>query len=184
MLSLGHPPLCLFLELSWGLTEVVYVNWMAVKSNSVSLCFSSTFIGIYYFTVLPVASEKHLFCFNKEREPKICICNPSKNACLGRILIKCHLERLQSSGLSSYSHRKQKQFSLTTEFTDTIRASIYKVPPLLESERDSSRSFLHTPLLLTFVLHFNPDLVIDGGIQGRDGFKSIEWNQSCINCVI
>ena len=117
-----------------------------------------------------MASEKHLFCFNKGREPKICICNPSKNACLERILIKCHLEMLQSSGLSSYSHRKQKQFTLTTEFTDTIRASIYKFPPSLESERGSSRSFLHTPLLLTFVLHFDPDLVIDGGTQGRDGF--------------
>ena len=121
-----------------------------------------------------MTSEKHLFCFDKGKEPKICIYNPSKNACLERILIKCHLEMLQSSGLSSYSHRKQKEFTLTTEFTDTLRASIYKFPPLLESERDSSRSFLHTPLLLTFVLHFDPDLVIDGGIQGRDGSKSTE----------
>lgn len=126
--------------------------------------------------------------FYKGRKPKICILdfisNPYKKACLERIGITFHLKMMHRYNWPIWSQLLQPHKMLTVRcYPTTVHSNIlvestHKVTPLLEWERASPRSFLYTTLLLALVLHFSPDLVVDVCVQGRGGFKRIQWNQN------
>lgn len=61
----------------------------------------------------------------------------------------------------------------TRVHSDTIRDSIHESSFLLESERDS-RGLFYTSLLLTLVLHFDPDLAVEVCVQGKGSFERIQ----------
>lgn len=56
--------------------------------------------------------------------------------------------------------------------SDTIRVYL-QISPFARIRKRQLVSFLYTMLLLTLVLHFDPDLVIDVCVEGRGGFKSM-----------